>query len=172
MGDLRDQVRDERTPLEILMGAIPGFRGYQEKEDRRDADKLLRMHLVGLLSGASEQLSRAQTKLSAEVQFKPVTDLNRLARRVVRARDRIEHASYGYAGFFDAIKVEAAALDRLYEFDVALQEHVATVVAAAARLVEVGADQRAEVVSAIAAALDALEQVVDQRQEAAAQLSP
>lgn len=152
------------------MGTIPGFKGYQEKEDRRDADKLLRMHLVGLLSSANEQLSRAQAKLSAEGQFKPITDLNRLNRRLVRIRDRIEHASYGYAGFFDALKIEAAELDRLYEFDVALEQHVAAVVAAAAQVGKSAADQRAEALSALADALDNVDHVVDQRQEAAAQV--
>ena len=31
--------------------------------------------------------------------------------------DRIKTASYGYAGLFDAVKVDEAALDRLYDFD-------------------------------------------------------
>src|SRR4030042_2416393 len=31
--------------------------------------------------------------------------------------DRIKTASYGYAGLFDAIKVDEEALDRLYDFD-------------------------------------------------------
>jgi len=66
LDDLRDRVRDEQTYLETLMGAIRGFQGYQDRENRRDADKLLRMHLVGLLNDAGEHLSRLQTRLSSE----------------------------------------------------------------------------------------------------------
>jgi hypothetical protein len=171
MGDLRDRVRDEQGALETLMGAIPGFRGYQDKEDRRDADKLLRMHLVGLLNDARDHLSRFQAKLTAEGQFKPVTDLNRINRRLLRTRDRIEHASYGYAGFFDPIKVEAAALDRLYEFDRSLKEYIANVDAAAAKMSDADTEGRANAIAALGEAMDELDQMVDERNEAVAQLA-
>ena len=38
--------------------------------------------------------------------------------------DRLKTASYGYAGFFDAIKVKEEQLDALYEFDNALMDEV------------------------------------------------
>lgn len=172
MGDLRDRVRNDQTALETLMGAIPGFKGYQDKEDRRDADKLLRMHLVGLLNDANDHLLRFQAKLSAEGQFKPVTDLNRISRRLVHTRDRIEHASYGYAGFFDPLKIEAAELDRLYEFDASLRDYIANVDAAAAKMGEASAEERGAAIMALGEALDELDHMVDQRNEAAAQLAP
>ena len=43
--------------------------------------------------------------------------------------DRLRTASYGYAGFFDAIKVKEAQLDALYEFDNALMDEVPRVAA-------------------------------------------
>jgi hypothetical protein len=36
--------------------------------------------------------------------------------------DRIRNATYGYAGLFDAIKVDEAALDALYDFDQSMLE--------------------------------------------------
>jgi hypothetical protein len=38
--------------------------------------------------------------------------------------DRIRFASYGYAGFFDLVKVREEELDRMYEFDASLLEGV------------------------------------------------
>ncbi len=36
--------------------------------------------------------------------------------------DRINHAAYGYSGFFSAIRINAARLDKLYDYDQALLE--------------------------------------------------
>jgi hypothetical protein len=44
---------------------------------------------------------------------------------------RIRFADRGYAGFFDAVKVEEDTLARVYEFDLALVGEVASVVDAA-----------------------------------------
>ncbi len=41
-----------------------------------------------------------------------------------RVSERINHADYGYSGFFDAVKVEERELDRLYDFDVRILEDV------------------------------------------------
>ena len=41
-----------------------------------------------------------------------------------RLANRIRHADYGSSGFFDAVKIGEAELDRLYEFDLALAESV------------------------------------------------
>jgi hypothetical protein len=38
--------------------------------------------------------------------------------------DRIRFASYGYAGVFDAVKIQEPELERLYNFDAALVEYV------------------------------------------------
>ena len=38
--------------------------------------------------------------------------------------NRIRHADYGSSGFFDAVKIGEAELDRLYEFDLALTDMV------------------------------------------------
>ena len=47
--DLLDTVDSARGGLESLMGKIPGYKGYKEKEMRREADKLLRMQVADQL---------------------------------------------------------------------------------------------------------------------------
>ena len=44
--------------------------------------------------------------------------------------DRVRTATYGYAGFFDVVKVKEAQLDALYNFDNALLDEVAKIAAA------------------------------------------
>jgi hypothetical protein len=95
-----------------------------------------------------------------------------VSRRLVRIRDRIEHAGYGYAGFFDPIKIEAEALDRLYEYDLSLKEYLGKVDEAAADMVSATVEQRPEAIAALSDVLDELDRMVDHRNEAAAELAP
>ena len=49
MTDLRNKVEDDRGLLKKIQLAIPGFRGYRQKEDLRIADSLLRIQIADLL---------------------------------------------------------------------------------------------------------------------------
>lgn len=172
MGDMRDRIRQGQAALERLVQSIPGFAGYQDKEKRRDADKLLRTHLVGLIDQITKRLTRIQAALSAQKLFKPVTDINRINRRLLRTRDRIEHASYGYAGFFDPVKIGTEELDRLYEYDLSLKEYIGKVDEAVAGLEGAAEDQREALLQTLSDEMDELDRMVDDRSEAAAQLAP
>ena len=48
--DMREVVAGGMSGLEKLINKIPGYHGYKEKEMRRDADKLLRDHIYGVLT--------------------------------------------------------------------------------------------------------------------------
>ena len=49
MADIHGTIDTQRNALERLVQRIPGFRGYYDKENRREADKLLRDYGVTLL---------------------------------------------------------------------------------------------------------------------------
>ena len=44
MGDLRDRIQGDESPVERMLDWIPGFKGYREQTQRREAD---RVPLVG-----------------------------------------------------------------------------------------------------------------------------
>ena len=172
MDDLRERVKHDENAFQKLAERIPGFEGYHQQEIRRSADKLLREHLVRLLDQIRQRLQRFREELQARAEFKPVMDLDRLGRRLVRARDRIEHASYGYAGFLDAVKIEAAALDRLYDYDLALEQNMAGIDAAAQSLIAAEPGQYEAAIGALGDALEELSRMLDLRSETAAELAP
>jgi hypothetical protein len=53
-----------------------------------------------------------------------LTDAGGIEKSLDRLANRIRHADYGSTGFFDAVKIGEAELDRLYAFDLALTETV------------------------------------------------
>jgi len=77
---------------------------------RRESDKLIRNHLYRRLSEAKTDLKDVFQKLSDRRLFEVLTDVDRLVARFDRVAAKIDHASYGYAGFFNIVKVEEEIL--------------------------------------------------------------
>lgn len=115
---------DQRNWLERLGEKIPGYGGYVTKERRRDADKLHREHLAERLRAAKQPLSELMRELSSSGRLFEVGPVDLVLKKLDRVENRVRFASYGYAGFFDAVKIQEAQLDAIYRFDLALVERV------------------------------------------------
>ena len=115
--DLRDTVEGALGGFERLVSKIPGYKGYKDKEMRREADKLLRLQVAAQLDDQRKRISELQVQLVNQAQILYVDDLERAVSKTQLLIDRIKTASYGYAGLFDAVKVKEQQLDALYEFD-------------------------------------------------------
>ena len=136
LDDLTEKIRASQGKLEDLASIIPGYKGYKQKEQRREADKLLREHVARKYGEQLERLNRLQYDLTAHGRLASILTLERAVMKLQLLIDRLKTASYGYAGLFDAIKVDEAALDRLYEFDQSMLEGVGQVAALLDRLAE------------------------------------
>jgi hypothetical protein len=124
MVDMQETVDSSLTSLERLAKMVPGYKGYKEKELRREADKLLRTQLSNDLDEQRQRLSGLQMQLVSQVQLEYVDDLERAVMKLQLLVDRIRTASYGYAGLFDAVKVKEPQLDALYDFDIQMFDSV------------------------------------------------
>src|SRR3989337_3797577 len=115
--DVYGTAKEQMRLSERILAAIPGFHGYKEKELRRESDKLIRNHLYLKLSAAKTDLRTVSQKLADRRWMDVLTDIDRLLARVDRVNQKVNHASYGYSGFFDAIKIKEEHLDRMLEFE-------------------------------------------------------
>ena len=115
---------DQRNWLERLGERVPGYGGYVAKERRRDADKLHREHLADRLRAAKQPLNDLMRELSSSGRLFEVGPVDRVLKKLDQIENRVRFASYGYAGFFDAVKIQEAQLDAIYRFDLALVERV------------------------------------------------
>jgi hypothetical protein len=120
MNDGLERARERRNFLERIGARIPGFKGYLEREMRRDVDKLQRDWLAAqvdrgrdALQGQIRDWSRGGNLANLDLAASVDKGLDRLG-------NRIRHADYGSTGFFDAVRIGEAELDRLYAFDLAL----------------------------------------------------
>jgi len=123
-GDLRQRIESAYNKIEEMAKDIPGYRGYKDKEVRREADKLIRLKVAGRLQEQRRRLNSIEVKLANAGRLGALLILDRSLMRLQLLVDRLKTASYGYAGLFDAIKIREAELDALYEFDAALLDSV------------------------------------------------
>ena len=167
--DLYSEVKGQMSLSERIAAFIPGFRGYKEKELRRESDRLIRNHLYLKLSAAKTDLRDIFQKLSDRRYFDVLTDMDRLVAKTDRVVEKINHASYGYTGFFDAIKMKEAALDRMIEFDNKLIDEIsafATEMSAFKTEFATGETKNLETrIQNVTDKLDNLENTFDQREE-------
>ena len=120
MADLFQRITDSRNLIEKIGAAIPGFKGYVDRNSRRDADKLLRETVATRFEQQWSRISELQRNLISQGSIEPVDDLEAAAIKLRTFIDRVRTASYGYAGFFDAIKVNETELVKIYQFDASL----------------------------------------------------
>lgn len=117
--------KDQRNWIERLTAHIPGYGGYVEKETRRDTDKLHREHLANELRRMKQPVTNALRELTDNGRIMEVAPLDRIIKKLDRVENRVRFAAYGYAGFFDVVKIREEQLKMIYDFDLRLSEHVA-----------------------------------------------
>jgi len=116
---------EQRGAIETVLRYLPGFRGYLEREYRRESDELQRQWLADRLQRSKRGLNDYAQELAAAVQLEPLNHVEKLRARLDRLIGRIGGAMQGYSGFFDLVQIDVPELERLYEYDVALMERVA-----------------------------------------------
>jgi len=172
MTDLRDRIRGAEDPMQRWLDWVPGFKGYRDRETRREADRLVRQYLAGLLA---ECQAKARTVMGAparEAKLGPMNALDSVGKRLEKLTDLIRYADSGYSGWFDAAKVKEAELDKLYDYDISLKQFIGDVDAAVAALAEMPEDKLPEAIAGVQGSLDELEHMIRSREQVATDLVP
>ena len=115
--DLRQKVENDRGVLKRLQLLVPGFRGYRQAEDIREADSMLRLQVADKVKNARATLENSRAALTNAGQFAALTDLAPLLADLMTLEGRIRHAEQGYTGISPAVRANPQQLDRLYEYD-------------------------------------------------------
>ncbi len=132
--DPLETIQNMRNAVENLAARIPGFAGYKARETRREADKLLRSTIAQRIMALVPRLSEVQRALLRQGQLAWLDDVEAAVVRLQTLADQIRTASYGYAGVFDAVKINEPQLARLYAHDQQLLARVDDLAAAVDRV--------------------------------------
>ena len=142
---------------------IPDYVGYQQKERRRDINELVRRELAGKYGEQRNRLARLQRGAPLD----SIVELENLDQKLLRLIARLQTATGGYAGWFDAAQIVESDLDQLTQFDESLAAGVKDL---QAKLDAIGSALKSktgldDAVAACADTLDALNAQYDQRDQ-------
>jgi hypothetical protein len=108
-GQVMEMYQSGKNWLERLADAIPGLKGYRDKEARRDTDKRFREYLANRVEGSRGILEDAKRASMDQGKLEDLDDLDRFSQRLFRVA-----------------KIEEAELDRIYQHDLSMLEYVET----------------------------------------------
>jgi hypothetical protein len=167
--DVYAQAKSQMRLSERIVAALPGFRGYKEKELRRESDKLIRNHLTLKLSKDKDNVRTISQKIADRRYLDVFADVDRLTAKMDRITEKVNHASYGYSGFFDVVKIKEEHLDRMIAYDNQLLDNVNTLTseidALKAQLLSGDYSNLKDKVQGVADKLEMFEDTFDKREE-------
>lgn len=114
------KVIGDLDPFKKILSYVPGFKGYIDRQARRDQDKILRDSIAERFEGLWQRISTLQRDLIAQGDLHLVDDLEGAAIKLRAFIDRVRRAPRGYSGLFDAVKINSDELERLYQYDATL----------------------------------------------------
>ncbi|MBI3931859.1 MAG: hypothetical protein HY317_00460 [Acidobacteria bacterium] len=120
MDPILDKARASQNVLERLGSKIPLFKGYLDRDLRRDADKLQREYVAARLEECKKALDDWSAAATRTGGLDALNDVETARKRLDKVINRVRYADRGYSGFFDVVKVDEAVLARVYEFDLSL----------------------------------------------------
>ena len=173
MTELPDPSRhaEDRGLIENVLRKIPGFRGYLEKEYRRESDYLARKWIADRLQTSKQGLDDSMNQLVSAGKIDILPECERLRSRLDRVVSRIRGEVRGYSAFFEFAKVDEDLLADVYDHDVSLMADADKL----AQSIE-GLADRAELsnkdVRDMLGAVDTLERKFDKRGEMLNGLGP
>jgi hypothetical protein len=119
MDQFFEKVKSQQDPFKKLASYIPGFSGYIDRQNRRDADKLLRDTVARRFEEQWKRASQIQTDMVSNGMIAYVDDMEKAAIKLQTFVDKITTAPRGYSGMFDAVKINEKELESIYQFDYA-----------------------------------------------------
>ena len=140
MSDAYQEARANRNSLERLGEKIPGYRGFQDRELRRDVDRSLREHLAAELGRLKAMLRDRARAFTDAGKIGALNGFDRLDRQIDGLSQAVRFSDYGATGLFDPVKIRDGELERLYQFDLSVVDDLAQLESEIAALPAPGGD--------------------------------
>ncbi len=121
---VRTEMRDDMSLVERIKMYVPVYRGYREKNLRREEDRAIRNELSRAVQGTKQDLATIQRGLVSQPAL--MLDVERIRTKVDRYDTDIRKAVNGYSGFHAAVKILEDDLDALIRWDAALMDGIAS----------------------------------------------
>jgi hypothetical protein len=103
---------------------IPGYRGYAEREGRRNCDKILRESVVDILILVEKQMNEKMLQFLIDKQKDKMKEIEVLRKKLNTFISKVKYAPHGETAFFTDNQIKEDELFNIYQFDLELADNV------------------------------------------------
>lgn len=110
------------TIFDKLGSLIPGYKGYAERNNRRQSEKILRDQICHIFESCEKIISE---KIAADIKAKKyerVEEFEECRKKINTLHDRIQYAPYGESAFFSNEQIKEDELLSIYQKDLTILE--------------------------------------------------
>ncbi|HSH02198.1 MAG TPA: hypothetical protein VLL52_06715 [Anaerolineae bacterium] len=109
-----------------ILEKVPGFKGYIQKERRKDADEMLRGYMSRRLDEIRLRLGQTQETLGRDIikAIDYAEPLGQVDTRLMGLSGKIKDAPSAYTGFFAKVKIDEEELNNIYQFDESMLNYI------------------------------------------------
>ncbi len=143
---VKDKMKSDLSLTERIALYIPIYKGYREKNLRREEDRAVRQELSRAIQGTKQDLATIQRELASQTDL--MLELERIRTKVDKYDIGIKKAVNGYSGFHSAVKILEKDLEELVRWDAKLIDDIELLREGTAdllRSVDLGMDVKAEI---------------------------
>ena len=117
-----DASKENRGIFERICLWIPGYRGYRQKNIRRDVDKEVRAQVARTIEESKTVLSTIQRGVVELGDIQMAKTVERIRVKTDTYLKNIESAEAGYSGIWEVTKTKEGELEAVMEWDAKLIE--------------------------------------------------
>lgn len=92
---------------------IPGYKGYQERDSRRECDRQLKELIATKLSETEKTLN----SLNESSELSDLSKIQKIRKKINNLKDLIKYAPYGASSFFSDSSIKNDELENIYQMD-------------------------------------------------------
>ncbi len=117
LNNLKTKIQANRDLIDRITTGLPGFKGYVEKSENYDADKIIRNFIADKILSAKKNLGVISGDIVRSGNFTVTQDFDSLSNLLEGLLKKVEFADYGVSGGFSKIKITEEDQNRLLEYD-------------------------------------------------------
>jgi hypothetical protein len=92
---------------------IPGYKGYQERDSRRECDRQLREQIADKLTFTEKFINSIITVTA----FENLSEIEIIRKKINNLNALIKYSPYGESAFFSDSVIKETELEHIYQFD-------------------------------------------------------
>lgn len=110
-------MKREKNIFDKLGSLIPGYRGYAERDSRRNCDKILRDKITDNIIICEKILNNRLKKLIKNKKLTALQNIEECRQKMNTLSDKIKYSPYGESAFFNDLQIREAELKKIYQLD-------------------------------------------------------